>query len=164
MAVIELLNYPHPLLKKKSEKVEKIDGSVKKLIRDMAETMYFNKGVGLAAPQVGVSKRVITVDAGKGLVCLINPVLVNSEGEIQMEEGCLSCPEVSLNIKRCSKVTLKGLNPDGEEVAVEAEELLARIFQHEIDHLEGVLIIDRVSPLKRELIKKKLKKKSAGRG
>jgi len=164
MAVLELLTYPNPLLKKKTEKVEKIDGAVKKLIRDMAETMYFHKGVGLAAPQVGVSKQIITIDAGKSLLCLINPKLVSKEGEIQMEEGCLSCPEVSLTITRYKKVTLKGLNPDGEEVVIEGEELLARIFQHEIDHLEGVLIIDRVSPLKRELIKKKLKKKSTTKG
>jgi len=164
MAILELLTYPHPLLKKKSEKVDKIDNSVKKLIRDMAETMYFNKGVGLAAPQVGVSKRIMTVDAGNGLISLINPVLVSREGEIQMEEGCLSCPDVSLNITRCRKVTLKGFSPEGEELVIEAEELLSRIFQHEIDHLEGVLIIDRVSPLKRELVKKKLKKKSAARG
>jgi peptide deformylase len=164
MAVLELLTYPNPLLKKKTEKVEKIDSAVKKLIRDMAETMYFHKGVGLAAPQVGVSKQIITIDAGKGLLCLINPILVSKEGEMQMEEGCLSCSEVSLTITRYKKVTLKGLNPDGEEVVIEGEELLARIFQHEIDHLEGVLIIDRVSPLKRELIKKKLKKKSTTKG
>ena len=161
MAVLELLTYPNPLLKKKTEKVEKIDGVVKKLIRDMAETMYFHKGVGLAAPQVGVSKQIITIDAGKGLLCLINPILVSKEGEIQVEEGCLSCPEVSLSVTRCRKVAVKGLAPEGKEVMIEAEELLARILQHEIDHLEGVLIIDRVSPLKRELIKKKLKKKSA---
>ena len=161
MAVLELLTYPNPLLKKKTEKVEKIDGVVKKLIRDMAETMYFHKGVGLAAPQVGVSKQIITIDAGKSLLCLINPILVSKEGEIQMEEGCLSCPEVSLSVTRCRKVAVKGLAPEGKEVMIEAEELLARILQHEIDHLEGVLIIDRVSPLKRELIKKKLKKKSA---
>jgi peptide deformylase len=160
MAVLELLKYPHPLLKKKGEKVTKVNNSIKRLIHDMAETMYFNKGVGLAAPQVGISKQIITVDVGKGLICLINPTLLNKEGEIQMEEGCLSFPEVSLNITRSKKVTLKGLNPDGEEVVVEAEELLARIFQHEMDHLEGVLIIDRVSPLKRELIRKKFKKKS----
>ncbi|MCX5887509.1 MAG: peptide deformylase [Proteobacteria bacterium] len=161
MAVLELLIYPNPLLKKKTEKVEKIDSAVKKLIRDMAETMYFHKGVGLAAPQVGVSKQIITIDAGKGLICLINPTLVSKEGEMQIEEGCLSCPEVSLSVTRCRKVVVKGLDPEGKEVMIEAEELLARIFQHEIDHLEGVLIIDRVSPLKRELIKKKLKKKSA---
>jgi len=163
MAILELLTYPHPLLKKKSEQVEKIDSDVKKLIRDMTETMYFNKGVGLAAPQVGVSKKIMTVDAGKGLICLINSVLVEKEGEIEMEEGCLSCPEVSLNITRFRKVVLKGLDPEEKEVTVEAEELLSRIFQHEIDHLEGVLIFDRVSSLKRELIKKRLRKKAAAK-
>jgi len=160
MAVLELLKYPHPLLKKKSKKVSKIDNSIKRLIRDMAETMYFNKGVGLAAPQVGISKQIMTVDTGKGLISLINPTVVSKEGEIQMEEGCLSFPDVSLNVTRSKKVTIKGLNPEGEEVVIDAEELIARVFQHEIDHLEGILIIDRVSPLKRELVRKKIKKKS----
>lgn len=160
MAVLELLKYPHPLLRQKSQNVEKIDESIEKIVHDMAETMYFNKGVGLAAPQVGISKQILTIDAGKGLICLINPLLVGKEGEIQMEEGCLSFPDVSLELTRCKKVTLKGITLEGEELMLEAEDLLARIFQHEIDHLEGVLIIDRVSPLKRQLVKKRFQKKS----
>lgn len=159
MSILKLLTYPHPLLQRRSEEVVEIDNAIKRLIKDIAETMYFNKGVGLAAPQVGVSKRIITVDAGNGLLCLLNPLIVDREGEIEMEEGCLSCPEVILKIKRSRKVTIKGLNPEGKEVVIEASELLARIFQHEIDHLDGILIFDRVSSLKKEIIKKRLKKR-----
>lgn len=164
MAVLKILVYPNPILRKKSAPVEKIDKEIEKLLDDMAETMYDAPGVGLAAPQVGVNLRVIVVDVSPrdenspGLIELINPEIISSEGEQWGEEGCLSIPGFLSDVKRKEKVRVRGLNRKGETVEIEAEELLARAFQHEIDHLDGILFIDRLSRLKRELLKKKIEK------
>jgi len=163
MAELEILKYPHPLLKKRSIEVDGIDGQVKKLIQDMTETMYRANGIGLAACQIGIPRRVIVVDVSPldpqhGLFALINPVIVSEEGEIEYEEGCLSVPDCSEKVKRREKVRVRGISPGGTEVEVFGEGILAISLQHEIDHLNGVLILDRLSRLKREIYRNKLKK------
>ncbi len=163
MAVLEILKYPHPLLKKRCEEVSRIDGEVKALIRDMAETMYHAHGIGLAACQVGVPQRVIVVDVSpidpeKEFFAMINPEVVFEEGEIEHEEGCLSVPECSEKVRRKEKVVVRGLSPEGKTVEISGDGILAIALQHEIDHLNGVLILDRISRLKRELYRNRLKK------
>ena len=158
MALREVITYPHPLLRKRSQPVEAITAEVRRLIDDMAETMYAQRGVGLAAVQIGVHQRVITIDVGEGLLALINPEVVERSGETQMEEGCLCLPGVIVEVDRSEQVTVRGLNEKGEEVTLPAEGLLARALQHEIEHLDGILIVDKVSRLKRELLTSKLRK------
>ena len=178
MALRKILTYPDPFLRKKCAPVEEIDGDVLELLDDMAETMYKAPGVGLAAPQVGVESRIIVVDIsprktegdddeegdggpeydGPGLIELINPEIISSEGEIVGEEGCLSIPGFVSDVKRKYKIVLEGYNREGKLLEIEAEDLLARVFQHEIDHLDGVLFIDRLTRLKRELLKRKIEK------
>lgn len=159
-----ILSFPDPLLKQKSAPVETITEEIVQLARDMAETMYAAPGVGLAAPQVGVLQRIIVVDvSGKDeaprLITVINPVITHVEGSVYEEEGCLSVPDYSASVNRYERVTVKGLSPEGQERIWQADGLLAIAFQHEIDHLDGVLFVDRLSPLKRELYLKKCKKK-----
>jgi peptide deformylase len=163
MAIREILKYPHPLLKKRSREVGQIDGELKKLIQDMTETMYDAGGVGLAAPQVGISKRVIVVDVSpidpqQTFFVMINPEIVSEEGDIDHEEGCLSVPDCLEKVKRKEKVRVLGISPEGRKVEISGEGILAFALQHEIDHLDGVLILDRVSPLKRDVYRRKAKK------
>ncbi len=163
MAVLEILKYPHPILKKRSEEVDRIDGEVKKLIYDMAETMYEANGIGLAACQVGIPRRIIVLDVSpidpqQGLFAMINPEVISEEGEIDHEEGCLSVPDCLEKVKRIEKVRVKGISPEGKETEVAGEGILAFALQHEIDHLNGILILDRISRLKREIYRNKLKK------
>lgn len=162
--ILEIKTFPDEVLRKKSILVEKIDDNIKKLLDDMAETMYEAPGIGLAAPQVGVNKRVVVIDITgpeerSGLLKIINPEIISMEGECEGEEGCLSIPQEYADVKRAEKITVKFLNEDGKEQILEADGLLSRAFQHEIDHLDGILFIDRISPLKREFIKKRIKKK-----
>jgi len=163
MAIREILKYPHPVLKKRSREVDQIDGELKKLIQDMTETMYDAGGVGLAAPQVGISRRVIVVDVSpidpqQTFFVMINPEIVSEEGDVDHEEGCLSVPDCLEMVKRKEKVRVKGTSPEGREVEISGEGILAFALQHEIDHLNGVLILDRVSPLKRDVYRRKVKK------
>ena len=163
MAVLEILKYPHVLLKKKCENVGRTDEELRKLIRDMTETMYDAGGVGLAACQVGICRRIIVVyvsaiDPEKGLFAMINPEIVSEEGEIEHEEGCLSVPDCSEKVKRKEKVLVRGISPEWEKMEISAEGILAIVLQHEIDHLNGILVLDRVSQLKREIYRSKLKK------
>ncbi|TZE83415.1 peptide deformylase [Calorimonas adulescens] len=144
MALREIRKYEDELLRKKSRTVEEVDDRIRLLIDDMAETMYKADGVGLAAPQVGVLRRVIVVDAGSGLIALVNPEIVASEGEQIGVEGCLSIPDVAGEVARPKILTVRGLNRDGELIEITGEDLLARALSHEIDHLDGVLFIDRV--------------------
>ncbi|MGB9822904.1 peptide deformylase [Thermodesulfovibrio sp.] len=160
MATLDIKKYPDEVLKKKAELVNDLSGDLQKLIDDMIETMYNFNGVGLAAPQVGVLKRLIVIDTSarqenQSLIVLINPEIINSEGEILSEEGCLSLPGFITRLKRNERVFVKGLDRKGNPVEIEATGLLARALQHEIDHLDGILIIDRISPLKRELFRRK---------
>jgi len=163
MALREILTFPSPELKKTSVDIANIDGQVHQLAEDMVETMYAAPGVGLAAPQVGVAERLIVLDIdsenpGKNLLKLINPVIAEREGEIIWEEGCLSVVDYTAEVKRSAKVLVRAWTPDQKEIAIEAEDLLAVALQHEIDHLDGKLFIDRLSSLKRDLYKRKLKK------
>jgi len=158
-----ILTYPNPELKKKSAPVAIINDSVRALAQDMVETMYDAPGVGLAAPQIGVLQRVIVIDISAtdeppGLIVAINPVIVHAEGEAYEEEGCLSVPKYAANVRRHSSVVVKALNLDGVECTWRAEGLLAIAFQHEIDHLDGILFVDHLSPLKRELFQRKARK------
>jgi peptide deformylase len=163
MAILEILRYPHPVLKKRCEPVGEIDEEVRKLIDDMRETMYGARGVGLAACQVGVSRRVIVLDVSPmdprhDFLALINPEITSEEGEVDHEEGCLSVPDYLEKIKRKEKVCVKGLSPEGAEVEIKGDGIFAIALQHEIDHIDGILILDRVSRLKREIYRNKLKK------
>lgn len=164
MPLLDILLYPDPKLKKKSESVKKIDDSIISLLDNMAETMYYAPGVGLAAPQVGKNIRVITVDITpqdcekKNLIELINPEIVDSSGSQVGEEGCLSVPGFVANVKRKQSVKVKALDRNGEELIIEASELLSRVLQHELDHLEGILFFERLGRLKKELLLKKIKK------
>ena len=166
MAILEILQYPHPILKKKTQPIQKIDPTIRRLIQDMAETMYAAPGVGLAAPQVGHPLRLAVLDVtpanqAKNLVVLINPEIVVTEGECLWEEGCLSVPDYSEEVKRKKKIVVRCQNLEGENVEVVGDNnLLSIALQHEIDHLDGILFIDRLSKLKRDLFKKRLQKES----
>jgi len=164
MAVLEILKYPHSLLKRRSKEIDQVDENIKNLIQDMTETMYDANGVGLAACQVGVNKRIIVLDVSpmdpeQDLFALINPEIVAEEEEIDHEEGCLSVPDCQEIIKRKQKVRVRGISPEGKEIELEAQGILAIALQHEVDHLNGVLILDRMSRLKREIYRNKLRKK-----
>lgn len=161
--IYPILTFPEPLLKKKSVPVAIITDDIRQLAKDMAETMYDARGVGLAAPQIGELQRIIVIDAAakdepSQLITVINPLIVHGEGESYEDEGCLSVPDFSANVKRYEKIVVKGISIDGQERVWHADGLLSIAFQHEIDHLDGTLFIDRLSPLKRELYIKKLKK------
>jgi peptide deformylase len=135
-----------PVLRQRSPEITTIDGRLAKLAEDMLVTMYDAPGVGLAAPQVGVEKRMFVYDVGDGAHTVINPVISESRGEWAYEEGCLSVPGLSWDIVRPKELLLTGVDLDGNDVAVEADELLARCFQHELDHLDGVLLLERLDP------------------
>ncbi|OSM06119.1 peptide deformylase [Magnetofaba australis] len=169
MPILPIVTAPDPVLKAKAKPVEAVTDEIRQLMDDMLETMYDAPGIGLAAPQVGVSKRIIVVDVdqsnpdkdGKNPMCFANPQIVASTGETSYDEGCLSVPDAIASVNRMEKITLKALDRNGDEVTLEADGLLSICLQHEIDHLDGVLFIDRISRLKREMIIKKLKKMKA---
>ncbi len=146
MAIRMIRENGDPVLRKQSRVVETVDDKIKLIVEDMIETMYYADGVGLAAPQIGILKRIIVVDIydETGVKVLINPEIIEFSGEQIEIEGCLSVPDESGNVKRPAFVKVKGLNVDGDEVVYEAKDLLARAFCHEIDHLNGVLFIDKV--------------------
>ena len=163
MAVLEILKYPHAILKKHSETVSEIDGEVEKLIQDMKETMYMAGGVGLAACQIGIPRRVIVLDVSPidpqhSFLALINPEIISEEGDIDHEEGCLSVPDCLEKVRRKERVCVKGLSPQGTETEIKGDGILAIALQHEIDHTNGILILDRVSRLKRDIYRNKLRK------
>ena len=162
--VLDIITYPHPVLKNPAAPVENIDETVQTLIDDMMETMYSAPGIGLAANQVGELARVIVFDRsprepGRDPAVLINPEIVMEEGSIVHEEACPSVIDYSADVKRCAQVKVTGFDRDGNPVSIDAEELLAVCLQHEIDHLNGVLFIDHLSSLKRALYRKRLKKR-----
>jgi len=163
MALLRIRKFPDDVLKRPARPVENINGELNSLLDSMAQTMYAAPGVGLAAPQVGESKRIIVLDTdheepGKHLLKLINPRVVEAEGKIIWEEGCLSVIDYSAEVERAAKVLVRAWTPEQQEIEIEAEELLAVALQHEIDHLDGKLFIDRISRIKRELYRRKLKK------
>lgn len=144
MALRTIRKHGDELLRKRSKKVDVINERIVTLLNDMEETMYDADGVGLAAPQVGILKRVVVIDIGEGILRLINPEIISTEGSYVDVEGCLSVPGEQGEVERPYKVKVKALNEKGEEIIVEGEELLARALCHEIDHLEGVLFVDKV--------------------
>lgn len=144
MAVYNIVTLPDPILREKSSPVKNITPNIHKLLDNMADTMYDAPGVGLAAPQIGVLKRVIVVDIGEGLIEMINPEIISGTGKIIDVEGCLSVPGVQGEVPRWAAVTVRGLDRYGKEREIKAENLLARVLQHEIDHLDGVIFIDKV--------------------
>ena len=161
MARLEVLHYPDPRLRNKAEPVDRVDDAVRHLIDDMFETMYEAPGIGLAATQVNVPLRVITIDVSEQRnepLCLINPVIHAEEGEIESEEGCLSVPGVYESVTRSRWIRAGALNREGDPFEFEAQDLLAVCVQHEMDHLEGRLFVDYLSRLKRERIRKRTKK------
>jgi len=161
MAKLPILEYPDPRLRKKALAVEVVDASIRTLIDDLLETMYAAPGIGLAANQVNVQKRVIVIDLSEEKnepLCLVNPEIVSRSGTEEMDEGCLSVPGVFEKVSRAEKVRVKALGRDGNPFEMDAEGLLAVCIQHEIDHLEGKLFVDYLSPLKRMRAKKKLEK------
>ncbi len=183
MAILEIKKYPDEILKKKSSPVDNINGDLERLIDDMVETMHAVSGIGLAAPQIGVSKRLIVVDVSTKdekyppvpppvvppqkisdflgtPVVIINPEIIETDGFVDSEEGCLSIPGYISTIKRVEKIVVRGLDRDGKPLQFEANGLFARAIQHEIDHLNGILFVDRMSYIKREFFKKRYLKKS----
>ena len=165
MAVRPIVKWGDPVLHAPSRSVEKIDEEIRKLVVDMVDTMYAAPGIGLAAPQIGVPLRVIVIDLSVGadpkqLIRLVNPVLLEKDGEQQVEEGCLSAPGFGGVPLRPARVEVEGLDLDGNQQTYEGTELLARALCHEIDHVNGLLFVDRLSPLKRDLLKRRLRKKA----
>jgi peptide deformylase len=159
MALLEILHFPDPRLRLKALPVTQVDDQVRKMVKDMLETMYQAPGIGLAATQVNIQLEVIVIDVSENKdqpLCLINPKIIESDGTEVMEEGCLSVPGFYENVTRAEKVKVQALNESGESFELEAEDLLAVCIQHEIDHLQGKLFVDYLSPLKRQRIKKKL--------
>jgi peptide deformylase len=159
----EIVKYPDPVLAKRGEAVTAFDDRLKTLVEEMFESMYQAQGIGLAAPQIGISQRLTVIDVSfkknpEEKIVLINPEIVHREGEQYEEEGCLSLPEIREKVKRAAKVKVRAQDVEGEWFEIEGEELLSRAFQHEIDHLDGVLFIDRLSRLKRDLTVRKIKK------
>ncbi len=163
MALLRIRKYPDPALKQPAQPVENIDGEVSAFLDSMAQTMYAAPGVGLAATQVGDARRLVVVDTdhqhpGQHLLKLINPRIVESEGSILWEEGCLSVIDFTAEVRRASKVLVRAWTLDQNEIQIEAADLQAVAFQHELDHLDGKLFIDRLSRIKRELYRRKLAK------
>ena len=159
----EVVKWPDPVLAKRGEEVTVFDDKLKTLVDEMFESMYAAQGIGLAAPQIAISQRITVIDVSfgkdeKDKIALVNPQIVKSEGRQVEEEGCLSLPEIREKVVRAERVTVRAQDVKGEWFEVEGDELLARALQHEIDHLDGILFIDRVSRLKRELVLRKIRK------
>jgi peptide deformylase len=161
MAILTVLHYPDPRLRKVAQPVERVDDNVRQLVDDMFETMYQAPGIGLAATQVDVHKRIITIDISEDKsqpLCIINPEITESDGVERMEEGCLSVPGIYEPVERAEKITFKALNREGQPYEMQADGLLSVCIQHEMDHLLGKLFVDYLSELKRKRIRKKLEK------
>jgi peptide deformylase len=161
--ILKIVKYPEPVLSQPGEPVTDFNDELRKLVADMFETMYAAQGIGLAAPQVGVSKRITVIDLSMGKepkdrLVLINPEVISSEGRLYEEEGCLSFPEIREKVVRAAKVRIRAQDEHGKWFEMDGEALLSRAFQHEIDHLDGILFIFRMSPLKRNLNLRKIRK------
>jgi peptide deformylase len=160
MAVLKVRRYGDPVLRRRARPVDEVTPSIRRLIDDMTDTMYDEVGIGLAAPQVGVSLRLMVVgdEEGRGVQALVNPVITESGGTVTAEEGCLSLPGIFADVTRAQWVKLDAQDLDGRPVSLMARGLRARVFQHEIDHLDGVLFIDRLDPVTRDRVKRRIKK------
>ena len=158
-----VVKWPEPVLAKRGDEVTVFDQDLRTLVEEMFESMYAAQGIGLAAPQIAISKRICVVDVGfqkdpKDKIALVNPAIIFSEGRQVEEEGCLSLPEIREKVARAERVKVRAQDVTGKWFEVEGEELLGRALQHEIDHLDGILFIDRISRLKRELVMRKIRK------
>ncbi len=162
MAIYPIRTFPDPVLQMKAATVTEFDESLARLVDDMLETMYEAPGVGLAAPQIGVSKRVFVADIGEGPFVMVNPVLTVTEGRWKFEEGCLSIPGKYWTIKRYDFVVAEGLDVEGNPVAYEGDELLGRVLQHEIDHLDGTLLLARLGSRTKKQALKELREEALG--
>jgi len=159
MAVLSMRRYGDPILRLLAAPVAAVTPEIKTLIADMAETMWHQVGIGLAAPQIGVSLRIFVMDDGKrGARAIVNPVVTERGGVVKEEEGCLSLPGIFAEVERSQWLRIEGLDGDGQPIGFEAKGLQAKIIQHELDHLDGVLFIDRLPPVTRDRIKKKIQK------
>jgi len=160
MAVLSVRRYGDPVLRRRARDVEAVTPEIRRLVDDMVDTMYDEVGIGLAAPQVGVSLRLMVVgdEEGRGVQALVNPVITERGGEVKAEEGCLSLPGIFASVTRAEWVTLEAQDLEGRPVSITARGLRARVFQHEIDHLDGVLFIDRLEPVVRDRVKRRIKK------
>ncbi len=161
MAILDVLHYPDPRLRVKAQPVTVVDEDIRRLASDLFETMYAAPGIGLAATQVNVHKRVLVLDISEQRdqpLCLINPLILSTEGIAEREEGCLSVPGIFETVRRPAKVWVRALNLDGQDFELQAEGLLGVCIQHEMDHLEGKLFVDYLTPLKRDRLRKKLQK------
>lgn len=165
MAVLDIRVYPDSILRTKCTRLPDITEDLLITFADMAETMYAANGIGLAAPQVGLTHRMIVVDVGtrengtnSGLLKMLNPLILSGSGTIEMEEGCLSIPNIRETVKRMERIQVRYTNDNGIDISLDADGLLAVCIQHEIDHLDGILFTDRLSPLRKQLIKSKLDK------
>lgn len=159
MAVLQILQYPDPRLRTIAKPVIQVDESIRKIVADMLETMYYAPGIGLAATQVNIHKQIIVIDASiekNQPLCLINPVILTTEGNSCVEEGCLSVPGIYEPVERAATITVQALDEQGKSFTLHAEEILAICIQHEMDHLKGKLFVDYLSLLKRERLRKKL--------
>lgn len=158
MSIRKICTYPDPILREKNEDVNTFDNELKIIIDDMWETMYASDGLGLAAPQVGISKKIIVIDYDEEKYVLINPVITEKNGVVTHEEGCLSFPGTYVKVDSPETMTVHYKNENGEDCIKKTEGFLSTVFSHEIDHLDGRLLIDRVSPLKRQFMKKRIAK------
>jgi len=161
MAFLEILHFPDPRLRKKAIPVDEVNDQVRQTVKDMFKTMYDAPGIGLAATQVNIQRQIIVIDVSEDHsepVCLINPEITAKEGEEEMQEGCLSVPGIFENVQRAENISVRALNQQGAEFTLEADGLLAVCIQHEMDHLDGKLFVDYLSPLKMQRIKKKMLK------
>ena len=161
-APFTIREFGDPVLKQTTAEVGNIDDALVRLVEDMIRTMYEANGVGLAAPQVGVQKRLFVYDTGEGPRVVINPVIQDFRGEWIYHEGCLSVPQLWWEIERAKEVNLKGIDLDGNELDVDADELLARVFQHEVDHLDGILLLERLTPDERKEAMRVLRQRALG--
>ena len=164
MSIQPIRTYGDPVLKTLATEVVEIDSKIAKLVADMIETMYEAPGVGLAAPQVGVEKRLFVYDIGDGPETILNPRITETAGEWVYEEGCLSVPGLYFEIVRPAQVHLEGIDLDGNAVSIEASELLGRVFQHEVDHLDGILLLERLDDAQLKIAKKELRKRAMEAG
>ncbi len=166
MSILDIVTFPEPLLKHPTKPVENIDEEIQQLIDNMAETMYAAPGVGLAAIQVGADKSIVIIDTALGqeegkrdLQVIINPKIICTEGSVISEnEGCLSVPDFRSDVKRCAAIEVEGVDREGKPIRIERDDFLSVVLQHEIDHLNGILFIDRISKLKREMYRRRVMK------
>ena len=163
MALFDIVVYPDSILKAQTDPVCDINGKLIKIVKNMSNTMYAAKGIGLAGPQVGLSLSLAVIDTSLGedtshSMALINPRIIETHGSTVKEEGCLSFPKIYAPVKRYQSIVIEYINEKGQEIRFEAEDFIARLLQHEIDHLSGICFIDRISMIRRDLIKRKLKK------